>query len=165
MSGCNGSACCLALLEENDSEVIVGVAVLLRNERRALGVVAGGYELWSDPSFVLGKSGRALREPKIPLRASVVFAFSCPRQRSKKHNEVSFTFVSCDLGKLELSVLNLDKVNKATLANFWIKSKYFKCELRTTRIFRNISYSNYIFFSFVCDKVFERVILSKYLKV
>ena len=92
MSGRDRSTCCLALLDEKDLEGIVGVGVLLRSERSALGVATGGYELWSDPSFVLGKSGRALREPKIPLRASVVFVSGYAEQGSDVYKAVPVKF-------------------------------------------------------------------------
>lgn len=92
MNGRDGSVCCLSLLDEKDLEGIVGVGVLLRSERSALGVAAGGYELWSDPSFVLGKSGRALREPKIPLRASVVFVYGYAERGSDVYKAVPVKF-------------------------------------------------------------------------
>lgn len=72
MNGRDGSVCCLSLLDEKDLEGIVGVGVLLLSDL--------GDTVSAGSSLVLGKSGRVLREPTMPLRASVVFVSSCTRQ-------------------------------------------------------------------------------------
>lgn len=74
MSGYDRGACCLSLLDEKDLEGIVGVGVLLLSDL--------GNTVSAGSSFVLGKSGRALRELTMSRRASVVFVSNCTRQGS-----------------------------------------------------------------------------------
>ena len=91
-SACGSTGCCLGMLDEKVLEGIDGVGVLLRSERGAFDDTTGVSELWLNPSFVLGKSGRQLREPKMPLRASVVFVSVCAEPGSDVRKAVPVTF-------------------------------------------------------------------------